>query len=358
MRYHRTIATFALLWLGIGVATSSGALVGRLAMVCPVDGNRFEGVGVRRDSSVAGVDRDLYRRSGTFEGVFCLINTCPKCLYSGYVTDFNPSVKVPEEVQRKILSGERLTELARETAIAPGIDQLDIPATLRYALADQVYQWVGKSDEALAWLRLRSAWASREAGSILPKDERIDALLSRFSRMLPAGGGRENQADRELELATRIGDLLVWSQLAPQDRPLARFIRAFLLRRHGEVLAARGLFKRLQSDESVPEKLKKTIPTILATIDAELKSLAGARDRMMRAVEGKEVAKPNLAAAVYLVAETSRRIGDYEAAIEWYDRAREIKGIAPNLKTWAEEQRDLAKNAAKKPEQPDGKQGR
>ena len=60
------------------------------------------------------------------------VTTCPRCLYSGYLADFDELVALPPDFVQGLL-GPR--PLSSDAAIAPDADQRDIPPLTRYALA-------------------------------------------------------------------------------------------------------------------------------------------------------------------------------------------------------------------------------
>jgi len=282
------------------------------------------------------MDRDLFQRALMVQPVYYLIATCPRCYYSDYVDDFHGSTKVDAGVRKSILVEKSLKPV---TAITPKMRQEEIPATTRYALAAAVFRVRRGSAESQAWLHLRWAWVVREEGSYLPPTGKLMRAMREIEPRLPNSRRGSNQADRELQGVNLLMADYQEGSFDAEMEPYVRLVMALILRRHGENGAARDLILPLKGRFESP--LNAAIEKMSASMDEERRILGVAREQFERAVSQNEVKAENRPAAMYLLGEISRRVGDEPAARAWFERALGEKSLDPKLGEWAREQRAL-----------------
>ena len=316
-------------------------ILGRREVTCPVCRQAFRAVTLASTDTSAGVDRDLFARSAGPQPVFYLIATCPRCYYSGYLTDFRSDVELPAGFRDKVLASPKLDP---GMSITPKTDQRKIPAEVRYRLAVQCYDWRGMSAESLAWLYLRASWVARDLGSVIPRTDRLQRVMGFIEQWMPKDANTQNQADRELELVTRLAAHVAEGRFSIYQRPYVEFVLAMLWRRHGENALFESVFDPDRPDPGVPEALQSIPARVHASIAEERRLQRLALSHFLEALDGNEVTPANRAPAVYLIAELYRRLGQPNRALRYYDRALADPRLDPHLSTWARQQRAIIAN--------------
>jgi hypothetical protein len=312
------------------------SLVGRHELACPICATTFQSLVCTQTNTRGGVDRDLLARALGPEPEYYRISTCPKCGYSGYLGDFNPGVTLAPELRDRILKEPRLQ---LPEGITPDSDPREIDARDRYRLAIQCYRWRQKSDEAIGWLNLRASWIARDEGSILPKDPRLARMLAYVGRWRPELREGENQADLEMRLVSRVLEAVAGGQFNRYQRPYAELVVVLLLRRHGENRQAGPMLDRLAGHSGFSDALRLGIERMRKSIVVERGYQAEAANCFERALLSRQVTPANRGPARYLMGELSRRLGRDSDAVRWYDEAIADKGLPPNLRDWARQQR-------------------
>ena len=334
--------------------------VGQVSVTCPCCGHQFEALVVSRTNTLGGVDRDLFARALGPQPVFYRISTCTKCYYSGYLEDFQEGVQLPPDFVAALtgtgpsLPGEgrdfseapdRPGGLSPSVEPAPDSPQWDIPALVRYELAVECYRRLQRSHEASAWLCLRACWVVREENSILPPSERVQRMLEYVRRWLPPDSGQANQADRELVVSTMLAAAIGEGHFNAYQQPYAELVLAWLLRRHGENAPAVRLLNRLLNEQDFPVGLAAAAGRMRDSIEVERRWQHEAARYLHRAWRTGAIARENEPAALYLLGELYRRLGDHSRAVEFFDHALKCGDLPPDLRAWAEEQRTAAQAA-------------
>lgn len=331
----RLAAMFSTVLSGALAAGGPPSRVGRIDVTCPVCTRAFKAFAVVLANTYAGVDRDLFARAIGPQPEFYRVSTCPGCGYSGYLEDFRPGMVLSPAFVRHVLDSPRLRP---DPPIAENADQADIPPQQRYELAIQCYEWLNRSDEARAWLHLRTAWVTRDAAAILPPEPMIAQTLRELESWLPPHRQGENQADRELVLATRLAARLAEGYFDDTRAPAAHAVLAMLLRRHGENVQARPLLETLVADERVGESVRAACRRMLDSIAVEMRHQRQAAESLRRALFVEQVSESNRPAALYLLGELYRRLGDRREADVWFRKALSEKALPPDLRAWTGEQ--------------------
>jgi hypothetical protein len=217
-------------------------------------------------------------------------------------------------------------------------DPREIDASDRYALAVTSYQWRGKSDEALAWLYLRSSWVARDFGAMLPPEPRMARVMSYTERWRPLMGPDGNQYDVEMGLATRVAEAIAAGEFNRYQKPYVELALLLILRRHGENRQAEPLLSRL-SGKAFSDPMRESLDRMSGSIAAERRFQARAADHFERALLSDQITPANRGAACYLLGELHRRLNRDSSAIRWYDRALGDRALPPNLRDWAIQQK-------------------
>lgn len=312
------------------------SLLGRHQLRCPVCEQGFAALIVTQTNTRGGVDRDLFARAVGPEPEYYRVSTCPKCGYSGYLSDFDPDIVLPPDLRGRI-TGEPGLELPE--GFTPESDPRELDAADRYRLAIQCYQWGQKSDEAVGWLYLRASWIERDKGSVLPKDPLLARVMKYVERWRPEMQRTDNQRDIEMQTVTRMLEALASGEFNRYQRPYVELAVALILRRHGENRQAGPMLERLAVYEPFSESLRQGIERMRVSIKLEREQQAEAAACFERALLAGQIGGDNRPMACYLLAELCRRLGRDREAVGWYDRALESKQLPADLRKWAVEQR-------------------
>jgi uncharacterized protein (DUF2225 family) len=309
--------------------------IGRVDVTCPVCSNAFSAYTILRSNTFGGVDRDLFARSIGAQVEFYRVSTCPRCAFSGHVSDFAADAFIPPFVVRQILDPPGL---APDPPIDDDADQDRIAPAQRYRLAIACYKLLGRSEEARAWLAMRAAWVTRDTAAILPPAPPIPRLMAIGEAWLPPQETGANQADRELVLATEFAARLSEGRFVGGEEPAARAVLAMLLRLHGENAQSAELLESLFDEPRLPAPVREACRRMLESIDVEAMHQRDAAALLRRALFVGQVSEANRGPATYLLGELYRRLGDATEALTWFRKALAMDGLDPNLRAWTAEQ--------------------
>lgn len=321
---------------GIAAGDVPLSLLGRHTLNCPVCQQFFTGLVVTHTNTRGGVDFDLFARAVGPEPEYYRISTCPSCGYSGYLSDFHADVLLAPDLRERILKSPGLD---LPTGFTPDSDPRELDASDRYRLAIQCYRWAQKSDEAVGWLHLRASWIARDAGAVLPKDERLARVMEYLQRWRPDLSDTPNQCSVEMQLTTRTMEALAAGEFNRYQRPYVELAVALILRRHGENRQAGPMLDRLATYEPFSEALRLGIERMRDSIQREREHQAEAAACFERALLARQITGANRVTACYLLGELCRRLGRDREALRWYDQALGEKTLPDDLRQWALQQR-------------------
>lgn len=316
------------------------SLLTRYPLDCPVCGQNFVTVACTQSNTRGGIDRDLFARALGPQPEFYRISTCPRCGYSGYDTDFDPRLVLPPDVKSRILQDPKLPLPAD---FGPESDPRELDASVRYELAIRCYTWRQKPDEALAWLNLRAAWVARDAGAVLPRDDRFARVMSYIERYRPPLEPGGNQLDVEMQLATRVAEALALGDFNRYQRPYVELALALILRRHGENRQAAPMLEHLAGETVFEAPMIDAIDRMRASIAVERRYQRQAADHFERALLAESIEPANRGAACYLLGETYRRLGRDAEAARWLSAALADAKLPAELRGWASESLEQAR---------------
>jgi tetratricopeptide (TPR) repeat protein len=314
--------------------------VGHVPVTCPCCGGELEALVVARTNTLGGVDRDLFARALGPQPVFYRVSSCPRCCYSGYLEDFQPGVSLPPDFISQLTGAEN--PLRPRMQLDAATPQRDIPALLRYELAYECYRRLQRSDEALAWLCLRASWVIREESSYPPPVKGLERMVTYARRWLPPDAPEANLADRELTMCTSLAAAIGESYFNIYQRPYAELTLAMVLRRHGENAPAEHLLAGLLEQQELPDELVAFTRRMRDSIELERHWQGLGVRHFSHALHMRTVAPANEPAALYLLGELHRRLGEPTQAVEFFDRALASPDLPPDLRAWAAAQKSAA----------------
>lgn len=304
----------------------------QVKVTCPVDGTKFEASEITATNHWGGRDADGCPHAYNTTPLESYVWVCPTCRFAGRKKDFE--APLPEAVRQSLRDGLRPL-----VAIPKDARQHQIPGYVKYDLLAQVALLRKAPPEDVGRAYLNAAWSSRQQGAVyLPDFDEWESLRDRYQlnqKPIAFGLGR-NRTDFELEAARKIEkDIEARQYERGPNRLLARYMAAYLYRKHGENAQAERWLRELSSDD--PSRKMKGENSIVD--DAVAKSLASlaqevgfqkhAIESYRSAYEGKSL-DPKIAPEVaYLLGELFRRTGDPKSAGGWYQKSIETSDSEP-----------------------------
>ncbi len=301
--------------------------------VCPVDGTRFTGIEIVLTNQYGGVDADFCPHALKTTPLEFYVWTCPSCGFSGRKKDFE--AKLGEDEKKALKEGLKPLE-----PIAKGTKQADIPGHVKYDLMAQAarLRGLGPREEGKAYLH--ASWSCRQQGTVeLIGFEEWKALCVRYGlRQTPMQiGPRKNRTEFDLKAALRVRkDLEDRQHERGVNRILARYLLAFLHRKHGENAEAERWLDALKALEGENSVVDDAAARMRASIAREREF----QKKALAAFAGAHRAGPPDMETTYLLGELCRRTGDREGAAAWFNRVLEGPASEP-LKTLARRQHSL-----------------
>ncbi len=305
---------------------------------CPVDGTKFDAVEVvRSDAQYAwgGLDADFCSHAFKTLPMEHYIWTCPKCHYSGGKADFDAKLVLTPE-QKAAIQGN-LKPLA---PIRPNARQEEIPGHVKYDLAAQVLERLGRPAADVAKKRLHASWAARQAGTAWLEhlDEWTELREALGLEKSPMELGKKNRTDLDLEVAARVGKDVAGKDVKTTDVLLRKYACAWLTRRHGENVEALAWIAELEKAKGFNSVVDEATAKMKESIAAERIHQAKAAEGYAAALEAGSVPAERRGETQYLLGELKRRLGDKAAAASWFAKCLEGAPEAA-LKKRAEDQK-------------------
>ncbi len=294
----------------------------KVEVTCPVDGTKFTATEITVTNQWGGVDYDFCPHAFKTTPLEHRVWVCPSCCFAGLKKDFDATF---DETQKKRL---------REN-LAPFVEALksagtkNLPGHVKFDLLAQVALILRSGNLAVGRAYLNASWSCRQQGAIrLRGFDEWTALLDRHGiNRTPIQIGRRNRTDYDLAAAAKVEKAIQEKKYERGvNRLLARYLAAYLYRKHGEnepALKWLGTLASLEGENSIVADAAKRMR---ASISME-------RDFQKKAVEaytaalGEKEHPPQAAAEItYLLGELNRRLGEREKAAECYRKV--IDGVA------------------------------
>jgi hypothetical protein len=157
-----------------------------------------------------------------------------------------------------------------------------------------------------------------------------------------AFGLGKNRTEFELDVAAKIAKEIDAKQYERgPNRILARYLAAYLYRKHGETVPAERWLAELEKvkgeNSIVDDAAAKMRGSIVQERDFQKRTL----ETYKAAYEGKGLDAKVAPEVAYLLGELSRRLGDGKAAVTWFQKALDTTDSDP-LKKLAAAQKALA----------------
>ena len=328
------IATILLLSAALGVPSDEKKPVDA---VCPVDGTKFTAYEVS-SNRWGGQDADFCPHALKTTPMELWIWVCPGCHFAGRPADFKLKFTDPE--RRALQEGLRPSQ-----AIKYGAKQTDVPGHVKYDLVAQAakIRSLGSEQAGLAWLH--ASWCARQQGAVDFQDfDEWDKLgagygLAQTPMQL---GPKKNRTDFDLDAARRVAaDIEAKKYEKAPNRILARYLSAFLYRKHGENVEARRWLAEVEKLKGENSVVDDAAARMRASFDLEASYQTLAIDAYIAAIDSKKLEKRIAAEAAYVIAELFRRQGQQDSAASWYQTAvdstesEELKKLALQQKAKA-----------------------
>lgn len=303
-------------------------------VVCPVDGHKFTAWEVTATNEWGGVDRDFCKHAYKTRPRELYVWVCTKCKFAGGKKEFAASLT---DEQKKALK-----DLKPGTEIRMGMRQDDIPGWAKYDLQAQARRLLGApADESgKAWLA--AAWCWREEGAIYfdEFDEWEKLFASYGLAKAPLDLGKKNRSEFELEIAKKVEKDLASNRYKGLTLQLARYLAAYLQRRHGENEGALKWIAELDKQKGENSIVDDAVALMKKSIDEERRFQKLALESLERAFQDGKLEKKPLSEIAYVIAETRRRLAERKVASEWYAKCLELT-TDETLKKMATEQKAL-----------------
>jgi len=226
----------------------------QVPVVCPVDGTKFTATEIVLSNQWGGLDADFCPHAFKTTPLEFYVWVCPACGFAGRKKDFGARLS---EEEKRALGGGALKPCE---PIRKGARQSEIPGHVKYDLLAQAARLRGAPPEEAGRAWLHAAWSCRQQGAIeLDGFEEWETLKSEYGLLqTPMQLGKKNRTDFELEAARRIEkDAEAKKYERGINRTLARYLAAFLHRKHGENAAAErwlGEVEALKGENSVVDE--------------------------------------------------------------------------------------------------------
>jgi uncharacterized protein (DUF2225 family) len=309
-----------------------------VSVVCPVDGTKFTATEVTMSNHWGGRDADGCAHAFNTTPLESLVWVCPGCKFAGRKKDFDGTV--PDADKKSLIDGLRpLAEIKK------GAKQTEIAGAVKYDLLAQVAQIRKAPVEEVGRAWLYAAWSCRQQGAVYLSDfEEWEALRDRYNlnQKPMAFGLGKNRTEFELDVAGKIAAAIEGKQFERgPNKVLARYLAAYLYRKHGENVAAEkwlGELEKVKGENSiVDDAAAKARASIVQERDFQKKAL----ELYKSAYEAKTLAPPTAPEVAYMMGELSRRLGDKKEAVAWYQKSIDTTDNDP-LKKLATLQKALA----------------
>lgn len=308
-------------------------------VTCPVDGTKVDVIEIAATNHWGGKDSDGCPHAFKTTPLEFYVWVCPTCKFAGRKKDFEGTLADADK--KALLEGLKpLAEIRKDAK------QAQIPGHVKYDLLAQTAKIRKAPPEDAGRAYLHAAWSCRQQGAVALDDfDEWETLRGSYNlNQTPMQYGlTKNRTDLELDVARKIEKEIDAKRYERGlNRILARYLAAYLLRKHGENDAAERWLAELEKmkgeNSIVDDAVAKTRVLLPLERDFQAKALEAYR----AAYEGGGLDRKVAPEAAYLIGELSRRTGDAKAAVTWYQKALDstdndvLKKLATAQKALAE----------------------
>ncbi len=291
----------------------------QVQVVCPVDGAKFTAVEVVLTNQWGGVDADFCPHAFKTTPLEFYVWLCPSCGFAGRKVDF--SARLTEEQKKALREGLRPAE-----PIPKGARQADVPGHVKYDLMAQAAKILGAPPEDVGRAYLHAAWSCRQQGAVeLDGLEEWESLRAGYGlQQTPLQLGKKNRSEFDLETARRVRkDVEEKRHERGVNRLLARYLLAYLYRKHGENADAERWLDELDAMKGSNSVVDGAAARMRASIVLERAYQAKAIEAYTEVLRPGPAGRRGAAETAYLLGELLRRTGRPGEAAEWYRKAVE-----------------------------------
>ena len=287
---------------------------------CPVDGTKFDATEITGTNHWGGRDADGCAHAFNTTPLESWIWVCPGCKFAGRKKEFEATI--PDADKKALLDGLKpLVEIKKDAK------QAAIPGHVKYDLMAQVAQ-IRKSpveESGRAWLS--ASWSCRQQGSPYLADfDEWESLRDRYNlNQKPISFGlNKNRTEFELEVAKRLEKDLDGKQFERgPNRILARYLAAYLWRKHGELPAAERWIAELEKLKGENSVVDDAVTKMKASLPLEREFQKKAFEAYKGAYDAGTVERKLAPEVAYLLGELARRQGDRKDAASWFTKCIE-----------------------------------
>lgn len=306
-----------ILFNAIYLCATTKALV---KFTCPICENKFESYVVLSTNNLGGQDSDFLSRARGDQPILLAPITCPICFYSGYRIDFDSDKKISKRVIEKIRNGKVLKPLVN---ISSTTKSYEIPGWVRYDLIAQTYKVLNKSKESIAEQFLAGSWAVRletEPLEYLDKSTKNEIMKIISIGEERSRNGIFNPVEEKISLAEEFEKKSNETKgNISTNYALAALI---LFRAHGENTKVEHLLRVLES-RMEKNKFKEFYEYVIDSINRERYFQQNAVTLIELIIEEKK--QEEKAIFTYLCGELYRRLGNWNRARDFFNKALELK---------------------------------
>jgi len=309
----------------------------QVKVTCPLDGTKFEVTEITATNQWGGRDADGCAHAFNTTPMESYVWVCPVCKFAGRKKDFDAAIS---DADKKAL----LDGLKPMLEIKKDAKQAQIPGHVKYDLLAQVAQIRKAPPEEVGRAWIHASWSCRQQGSTYLADfEEWEGLRDRYNlNQKPMTFGlTKNRTEFELEVARKLDKEIENKQYEKgPNRILARYLAAYLFRKHGENAPAERWLSELEKLKGENSIVDEAAAKARASLPLEREFQKKAMETYRAAYEAGGLDKKVAPEVAYLLGELSRRQGDAKGALPWYQKCLETSDSDP-LKKLAAAQKSL-----------------
>ena len=304
MRYRAAIAfvlTVAVVVVPMALATKTAPK----DFTCPLDKEAFTGRVLVSTNTFGGVDSDFCPWARGESSLTCGVQVCPKCFYARKSEDFDKAVGTLSEPKLK-------AAVANWRKKHPKVKTVDdLTPAQRWELAAVCAVVRHNHAPIVGNLWLRAAWAERHRG-LASLNMALGDPMSSFEEL----DGLVMDLDEIKDAKKRVD---------------ATFKTAMLAQRVGELKRRDAFFKQLDKmklDRVQSDRLK----ALKAVVAAEARYQKLALTAFKRAIDEETVKAAETHVYLFLIADTTRRLGRNAEAVKLYQQAQKAGKVRPDIR--------------------------
>ena len=280
------------IWISVWMTTAHATGIHTTDAPCPIDDTDTVKLYFQISSNeFGGFDSDGATYSSGTQFREHAISTCTKSLFSAYPTDMQTSFS-PDDVQQI------------KTWLGPIADQYPNPMPWeRYEIAAEYYRWKGKPALFMGRLYLEAAWTARDKAVGIHPELQGPVVADQVLE----------QGAKELQ-----------KELTPEQRKMVTFNLARVAHRNAQFDKREQYLTAFLTDPALDDYERQTgLEFAKLTKEVEPRLLTLARSEYMNHLQQA----PKDGQTLYLLGDLNRRLGEYNQARTYFERAN----LSPQL---------------------------